>query len=243
MIYKDLGVWKRFFYDHGIVLYYVWDTYSHYEAIFKVEEWRPIPKDYEYNRNFGSIDIETFRLLGGSYEGLAIPRACGFEDSKGRVSTFKLESKTEDPFNVVVRMIQELFSTTKYHNHIFYIHNLTRFDGRFIMEALGMLDYTYKAKCLGLSMTEVFKIIIKKKVGSKVVSITLMDSHRILPVKLSTLGQKFKVKTPKGVFPHDFVTVDTLFYEGVIPEYKYFSAHISIEKYEALKSLYSDTKK
>ncbi len=87
-------------------------------------------------------------------------------------------------------------------------------------------------------MNQIFKIKISKVVGvgkgKKTVSVTLLDSYYQLPFKLDTLAKKFNTDTQKSPFPYNFVTQETLFYEGATPDYKYYEGKIDEKTYNEI---------
>lgn len=182
--------------------------------------------------------------------GWAIPYACGFKDQKGRIKTYYADQsdyqaaeveKLEDlSYPVIQRMLSDLIQRTNA-NCTFYVHNLSRFDGRFILAALGAMGTKYKVKVVGKGMNEIFKIKISMKVGQNVIGVTLVDSLKILPMSLKKLGKNFKSEVQKGVFPYNFATWQTLNYEGRLPDYEHFES-MSLQDYEEMEKQYSGDK-
>ena len=83
-------------------------------------------------------DIETYSVRGVEGEGLQIPYAAEFKDPKGKYKQFYVQ-EGDSGYEVVIRMLEEMLSQ-RYNGTTFYIHNLARFDSRFILEALGRMD-------------------------------------------------------------------------------------------------------
>lgn len=140
-------------------------------------------------------------------------------------------------YPVIQRMLHELLQRSN-SKSTFYVHNLSRFDSRFILGALGGLGSEYRVRVVGKAMNEIFKIRITKGVAKKAVSVTLVDSLKLLPMSLSRLGDSFKCKVNKGVFPYEFARFRTLNYEGKLPEYKYYPNHLKPEQYSELVKEY-----
>ena len=58
-------------------------------------------------------------------------------DYKKQLKTFYIR-EGDDDYMVVVRMIDELL-VERHNGCVFYVHNLARFDSRFILAALGTM--------------------------------------------------------------------------------------------------------
>lgn len=138
----------------------------------------------------------------------------------------------EEPLMVVVRMIEELL-TDRYNGCCFYVHNLARFDSRFILEGLGYMN-NVKVSLLGRDMNQIFKIKISRKIGKKSINVVFLDSYYQLPFKLETLAIKFNTETKKGIFPYRFVNKYNLFYKGAVPAKKFYEGHVDNETYSNL---------
>lgn len=191
---------------------------------YKTDVWANGLKDFEYNDKFGALDIETYKNQGASGDGLQIPYAAGFTDFKGVPTVFYVEEGEPD-FGVLVRTLQALL-VQKYNGGTFYVHNLARFDSRLILVALGMMD-DVKCTVWGRDMCNIFRIRISKSVSKKRINIVLQDSLYQLPFKLDVLGKKFNTDIKKTVFPYGFVTRDTLFYNGVMPDFSFYKNHLT----------------
>lgn len=53
-------------------------------------------------------------------------------------------------------------------------------------------------------------------------SVIIRDSFAILNKSLAVLGKELDIEVHKGYFPQDFANVNTLFYKGPCPDYKYY---------------------
>lgn len=200
--------------------------------------WKPCDAEYEYDTNFGSLDIETYPVDKGAKGYLCLPYACGFRDAKNHHKLYYLASG-ESNINLIVRMLHDLLvrgnDKTK-----FYVHNLAGFDSRFLLEALGVM-HDCNVVLLGRGMNEIFNIKISKMVGKRRISINISDSYYILSQKLEVLAVKMggnnEVNT-KGYFPHDFVSKNNLYYEGAIPDYSFYKRYICLEEYKSISNIY-----
>lgn len=148
------------------------------------------------NSRIGALDIETYTLKSrvGNLDGLTLPYACGFK-YKTDYKDFYLE-KGEIPHDVIIRMLKCLV-VRKYSGCKLYVHNLSGFDSRFILDALGVMP-DYNVDLMGRSMSEIFMIKISKKIpqlgrsiGEKTyrfISVTLVDSLKMQPASLKALS-------------------------------------------------------
>ena len=235
---KGQGLWIRCFND-GISLYYSGESYMRYELAFKTEFWAPEAKSYEYNNKFGAADIETYSVQGKEGDGLQMPYAAEFKDSKGQCKQFYVQ-KGDSEYAVVIRMMEEMLSL-RYSGCTFYIHNLARFDSRFILEALGRME-DVGVRLWGRDMHNIFKIRASKKIGKKYINVVFLDSFYQLPFKLDTLGRKFNTKVQKTLFPYRFVNASNLFYQGAMPPIEFFDGKLNILTYNDLSKKLWDLK-
>jgi hypothetical protein len=105
-----------------------------------------------------------------------------------------------------------------------YAHNLSGFDGIFLMKHL-----------LGYGKVEplLFKgklISIKVRISSMNKSILFKDSYLLLPLSLRRLCLAFNVPVPKGYFPFKLTNI---FYTGVLPKFEYWTG-LSLSTYESI---------
>lgn len=154
---------------------------------------------------------------------------------------------------MILSLIDELL-IKKYSNITFYCHNLGGFDIVYIINALYSYNDTinyvlnkdespsnhkYSVSCILRDDK-----VIKAKISRNKNSIVILDSYAILPNKLITLGENFKVDTIKTKFPYRFAIQDHLFYEGLSPGMEYYD-DITNEEYEILSlpywSFYDET--
>jgi len=109
----------------------------------------------------------------------------------------------------------------KYDNYKVYIHNLSRFDGIFLLKILANLG-------------QIKPIIHNDRIISIAFNynsydITFKDSKQLLIGSLRDLGKSFNVNVQKSIFPYDFVNENNLNYIGIIPDFKYFDGISSLD--------------
>ena len=79
------------------------------------------------------------------------------------------------------------------------------------------------------------KITIFKLIDKTCRKVEIRDSYAILSNGLKTLSNKydFEKDKRKGVFPHEFSNISTLFYVGNTPDYKYYE-DIDFDTYKTI---------
>jgi len=168
---------------------------------------KSIKYDKDIINKFLTLDIET-RVI----ENDIIPYAICFFDGKISKSFYLTDFDNEQ--NMLKEAIMNLFKD-KYHNHIVYVHNLSFFDGIFLMKTLSSID--------NLSIRPLIKDgkMFNIELIFYEIKISLRDSLLMLPNSLSKLAIQFDVEN-KGIFPYDFANIVDLNYIGKVPNFKYF---------------------
>ena len=128
----------------------------------------------------------------------------------------------------------------KYHNYIFYVHNLGGFDVLFIHKILKEYNLINNKEYYILKSIYRDDIIIKLSISIKInknkyIKINLVDSLNILNSSLDSLSKSFKVKIKKSIFPYTFVKKENLNYIGETPNIKYYNKLSELE----YKEIYS----
>jgi DNA polymerase type B, organellar and viral len=108
-----------------------------------------------------------------------------------------------------------------YENHKVYIHNLSNFDGIFLLKTLVKLSYCQP------TIHKDRIISIQLNYGDYV--IFLRDSQQLLIGSLRNLSKSFNVETLKGIFPYTFVNENNIDYIGEIPNIKFFDGVPSLD--------------
>ncbi len=193
------------------------------------------------NPNFGTIDLETYFTDDG-YNKVYAAGFCAGEDA---LSMFYIDKDSRSSEDVVLNCINEML-INKYHNYIFYAHNLSGYDAPFLLKTL--LDFNTKVGSEVFVVNTIFRdariisLTIKKRLFSdendkkgKVIKITLLDSMLMLNNSLSNLGKAYDVDVLKGIFPHSFANASNLFYKGVIPPITAYD-NLKTEEYQAMLS-------
>lgn len=156
--------------------------------------------------NIITADIETYTLSDGTF----IPYSIGFYDGLNTFTYYLSDYNNSE--TMIYTMFKQLFKS-KYCNKIVYLHNLSKFDGYFILNTLRS------------SFGKDIKINIIKK-EDKLISITIFygpnfiynikiqDSYLLLPFSFNTLCNKFNTNIKKSIFPYKFVKSYNLDYFG-----------------------------
>lgn len=182
--------------------------------------------DRDEDFNIGTLDIETFNNKLGQ----AIPYSIGFKNSNN-LSTFYID-KYNNPEDMILECIEHMMIKNN-HNMKFYAHNMSQFDGIFILKALMCTSdkHDLKFKVFSNNDGKIISIdIVKKLKQKKTVKISILDSCLILPFSLNKLSNVFQSEVRKSIFPYEFLNENTLLYEGDVPAFKYFNK-ISINDY------------
>jgi hypothetical protein len=137
-------------------------------------------------------------------------------------------------FNEFIHNLLSLFESEKGSKTlIVYAHNLSKFDGIFIMKYLmsfgEVKPLLHNDKLISIRL----RVNIK---GHKNKTIIFKDSFLMLPHSLRELCNSFKVVASKGYFPF---LLNDLNYKGLFPEYKYFTS-LSLNEYLTFKNQYSN---
>nr|YP_009649293.1 DNA polymerase family B [Rhizopogon salebrosus]QDA23208.1 DNA polymerase family B [Rhizopogon salebrosus] len=128
----------------------------------------------------------------------------------------------------------------KYNGYKIYVHNLSNFDGIFLLKIFSSID---NIKILPI-IKEGKMINIKLSYDNiNAYKISFRDSYLILPASLSKLTKQFSVDN-KGIFPYNFVndkfnTNINLNYIGKVPDFKYF-INITIDQYNEYTELFNN---
>jgi hypothetical protein len=203
----------------------------------KSESGKPIPRR---NPKFGVFDVETF--LDTTAEGDKYSRvyALGFCIYMQEVSMYYLsdsfDNSAESSNKLVLKCIDAMLQP-EYHKYVFYVHNFGRFDSIFLHKIL--LDHNLTAEAenqyrlVPLYRDNIMiRLEVIKKIKTKKIKISFVDSLNILNGKLETLCEDFSVSTTKGIFPYSFVNKDNLDYIGPTPDISYYNTKINKALYK-----------
>jgi DNA polymerase type B, organellar and viral len=123
---------------------------------------------------------------------------------------------------MIIQAIKDLM-IKKYDNYKVYTHNLSGFDGIFMLKILVELGI-----CKPIIHNDRI-ISIQFKLNGYI--ITFRDSQQLLNSSLAKLGKSFGVETLKTIFPYNFVNENNLDYIGSVPNFNFFD-DISKSEYQ-----------
>jgi hypothetical protein len=179
------------------------------------------------NKFVGTLDTETYQTETGSKV-----YVLGYYTTKHGCYSLYIDSDLNSE-----KLILECFKSLlvdKYHNYVFYVHNLGNYDIVFILKVLSESNI-YNLSIIGKD-TKILSLTIKTKKNektSKVYSIKLVDSFNILNKSLKDLALTYKTQIVKGTFPYRFMNSNTIFYDGIKPSIEYFE-DINLDVYNSI---------
>jgi len=189
---------------------------------------KKVRKELKLRNKFITMDLETININGKLY-----PYLLCWYDGINTKSYYNNINTTDSIViinykikNMINDMVNDL-CIKKYHGYKIYLHNLSKFDGFFLVKYLaivGIVDpIIHKGKIISIN----FNLNSNK--------ITFMDSYLMLPSSLKKLSSSFKINNPKGIFPVLFNNVN---YIGEVPHISYFN-NLSLKDYNTYKQSFS----
>jgi hypothetical protein len=182
-----------------------------------------IKEDSLIINNIITLDLETISKLVNNEEVLQVISCCIY-DGVNKTSFYLSDYKSSD--DLLINAINSLL-IDKYNNYKIYIHNLSSFDGIFLLRILAKLHNT---KLIPIIKDDKM-IALNLKFGKN--KITFHDSMLLLPSSLDKLSKAFNVINKKSIFPIKWLLNNpnfSLAYIGAVPEIKYFK-DISLSEY------------
>lgn len=144
------------------------------------------------------MDLETKEV-----DGKLVPYAVSIFD--GTKSKLFYLSDYKDSYDLLKISLIYLM-LRKYHGHVVYLHNFSRFDGIFLLRVIS--DLSDKVEIIKRK-----RDIINVQLFFSEYSIHFRDSFLMLPSSLGKLAKSFNVEN-KSIFPYKFVNEISLDYEG-----------------------------
>jgi hypothetical protein len=126
----------------------------------------------------------------------------------------------------------------KYHDHVIYAHNLSKFDGIFLLKSLSKLGNTKLEPII--KDGKMIQLKLKFDKHNIILSAGGRDSLLLLPLSLENLAIAFKVSL-KSIFPHWFLWNSDvpLNYIGQVPKYV-INRDITEQEYNKYSSQFND---
>jgi len=171
------------------------------------------------------MDIETVNQDGK----LTPYLICGYNGSD-YITSYSLNQK-----ELFSNYISQLLSSVKKGSRtIIYAHNLSGFDGIFLLRHLLSFGKVEPLLFNGKLMS--IRVIIPGTKKSETKILVFKDSYLLLPMNLRKLCEAFEVSLSKGYFPFN---LNNIYYSGVLPKLEYWT-NISKEQYESLQVEYKN---
>ena len=182
-----------------------------------------IKPDSKLVNNFVTMDIETITQNGN----LTPYLICAYNGSEYITSYGKNQKEL---FTTFINSLLTFFEGRKRVLNV-YAHNLSGFDGIFLMKHLLTYGKVEPLLFNGKLMSIKVKVNIEGCHGKTIV---FKDSYLLLPLSLRKLCKAFEVPLPKGYFPFKLTNI---FYTGILPKFIHWSG-ISLDIYESLVKEY-----
>lgn len=200
-----------------------WIFRNNEQLLYQVEKSSkfitPLIRSESLQNKIITMDIETFIR-----DGVHVPYVISWYDGENNLSYYLTDFKDSD--DMIIKSLNDLMVKC-YDNYKIYIHNMSRFDGIFLLKILANLG-----ECKPIIHDD--KII---SIGFKFkgYDITFRDSKQLLIGSLRELGKSFNVETQKGYFPYTFVNENNLNYIGITPDFSLFD-NLSHDEYNKIIS-------
>jgi len=186
--------------------------------------FKKLHKESKINNNFITLDIETITV-----DRIIIPYLINAFDGTEHINSY---NNNED--ELFKEFIEKLLSKIEFGSKtIIYAHNLSTFDGVFLLKHL----FTFGEVKPLVHQGRIISITFKVKDGKKVKTIVFKDSYLTLNTSLRKLGVAFDVNTHKGYFPYNLIDIS---YSGVFPRFECWT-DISKNKWLELKNEHGKT--
>ena len=197
---RDIGKSSNYFMDGVKVLR---------KKELSAKPFTKLSTDKTLANNFVTMDIETIKQ--GSK---LIPYLICAYNGTDYISSYTSESLNQK--SLVSSFIYQLVTFFKKDSKtlIVYAHNLSGFDGTFILKYILEFGKVEPVLFNGKLMSIKLRLNID---GYKNKTIIFKDSYLLLPISLRKLCLAFNVDSPKGYFPFNFTNV---FYAGMLPAYE-----------------------
>jgi hypothetical protein len=175
--------------------------------------------------NFVTMDIETI-----THDSKLVPYLiCAYNGSEYITSYARSQQLLFTSF------MNSLFTFFKGSSKlIVYAHNLSGFDGIFLLKHLIQFGKVEPILFNGRLISIKVKLNV---VGHKNKTIIFKDSYLLLPLSLRMLCIAFNISIPKGYFPFK---LKNIFYTGVLPKIEYWTG-IPLTEYSLLKAEFKNT--
>ena len=206
------------------------------ELILRKQELpvRPFSKmreDKSLKSNFITFDIETIKKVLDNGTSKLVPYLICAYNGSTFVESFGA-NQMELFKNFIIGLLS--FFPKKAKTLSTYAHNLSNFDGIFLMKYLEELGEIKPLIHNGKLISVTLKLNASLGEAYAGKTIIFKDSYLLLPLSLRNLCIAFGVNTVKGYFPFKLFKI---LYTGVFPQFEYWTG-ISMHKWSDLKNVH-----
>nr|UHB41846.1 DNA polymerase [Butyriboletus roseoflavus] len=144
-----------------------------------------IKQDNVINNNIITMDLETVSNIINNEEVLSVISACIYDGENKYYFYLSDYNSSDDLLRAAIKSLM----IDKYNDYKIYIHNLSRFDGIFLLRILAAIENTK----LDILQRDDKMIALTLKYGNKC-KITFHDSMLMLPSSLEELSNSFNIE-------------------------------------------------
>jgi hypothetical protein len=217
VFYREIGKSKIYFMDGEIVLR---------KQILPAKEFRGLKAEKELKSNFVTFDIESVMM-----DRKQVPYLISIYNGNVHLNAYTSNIEQQELlFNQFINNLLTFF-TGRLSNLLVYAHNLSSFDGIFLLKHLHKYGKVNPIYFKGKLMSIELRINSGVNLGK---SIIFRDSFLLLPSSLSKLCKAFKVQDSKTLFPFKLYDVN---YSGTFPKFEYWTG-LTNKEWIIAKELY-----
>ena len=212
--------------------------------IYKYKNGLLITKEKKYKKNIIKQNKKTL-LNSRIYNLYTLDIEC--LNINGQHIPYALGIYTDNEFKMYygLNCINEFLDSQNEYNKdtYFYIHNLARYDSKFLQEKIIEKDQDLSIIPSGSSSFSITAFIIKYLYNKKnIVKIHFLDSYKYFPFSLSRISKSFKLNIEKLPFPYRFMDCKTkLDYIGSKPSINYYE-NLDKKLYEVIPEIWNAKK-
>jgi len=192
------------------------------KQVLPAKPFRRLQVDKTLVNDFYTMDIETIK-----HDRKLIPYLICAYNGTDYITSYGKNQKT-----LFKTFIDQILSKIEPGITYIYAHNLSGFDGIFLLKHL--LEYGKLEPLIFNGKLISIKLIVKGDKKSETKTIIFKDSYLLLPLSLRKLCKAFNIEKPKGYFPF---LLNDIFYSGVIPKFENWTG-VSLSEFENLVSKY-----
>jgi hypothetical protein len=197
------------------------------KQIIPSKPFRNLKAEKYLQERFITFDVETIRK-----DNKLIPYLiCAYNGSEYVVSYVDSNLNQNELFKNFINQLLTFFNKSR--KLIIYAHNLSNFDGIFLLKQLINYGEVKPLYFNGKLMSITVKLNIKGHEGKTIV---FKDSYLLLPYPLRNLCDAFSIESIKSYFPFN---LSDIHYTGVFPKFEYWS-DITPSLYSILKQQFKN---